>query len=196
MKQAFQPKVQRQVQLSAQAEARIQELLKRYPTTKSAVMPALYIAQEECGYLTDDALAWVSSRVNLPLSHVMEVATFYTMYYKRPVGKYHVQVCRTLSCMLCGAKDLTAHLKNRLGLKAGEVSADGHWSFEEVECLGSCGSGAMVQINDVFFENLTPEKLDQLMDRIAKEQPDLRYSAVREELGRGMPDCPRSQVWE
>ncbi len=183
-------------QLSTEAEARLAELVKRYDKTKSAIMPALYIAQEECGYLTDTALRWVSDRLKLPLAHVMAVATFYTMYYKKPVGRYHIQVCRTLSCMLCGAQALTNHLRKRLQLKPGEVSRDGMWSYEEVECLGSCGTAPMVEINDTYFENLSIEKLDRLLDRIQREQPDLRYSTVRGTLGRGFADLPKSEVWK
>ena len=184
-----------EVTLSDAAEARIQELIPKYPNSKSAVMPALYIAQEELGHLTDDAYRWVSARLNLPIAHVVGVATFYTMYYKEPVGKYHIQICRTLSCMICGARGLTAAVKERLNLAAGEISEDGMWSYEEVECLGSCGTAPMVEINDVYFENLTPESLNALMDRIEKEQPDLRYSTVRGELGTGMSDCTRSAAW-
>lgn len=183
------------IQLSAAAEAKLQSLLTRYPDGKSAVMPALYIAQNELGWVSESVIRWVASHLNIPEAHVVEVATFYTMYYKKPVGKYHVQVCRTLSCMLCGARKLTAHLQKRLNLKAGEVSADGFWSYEEVECLGSCGTAPMVEINDVYFENLTVEKLDALLDRIVKEKPDLRYSQVREELGLGLSDLPRSEAW-
>jgi NADH-quinone oxidoreductase subunit E len=183
-----------EIRLSDAAEARIQELVTKYPDSKSAVMPALYMAQEELGWLTDDAYRWVSSRLDLAIAHVVQVATFYTMYYKKPVGKYHVQVCRTLSCMVCGARNLTAHLQKRLGLKAGEISEDGMWSYEEVECLGSCGSAPMLEINDIYFENLTAELLDQLMDRIEKEQPDLRYSTVRQELGEGLTGRTKSEV--
>lgn len=183
------------IRLSDAAEKRLQEIIGRYPNAKSAVMPALYIAQEELGWVTRDAVYWVAARLSLAPSHVYEVATFYTMYYKKPVGKYHVQVCRTLSCMLRGAKDLTQCARQRMKVPAGEVTRDGMWSFEEVECLGSCGTGAMAQINDVFFENLTPAKLEALMDRIEKEQPDLRFSTVRQDLGGGLPDLPRSEAW-
>ena len=182
--------------LSDQAETRLKEVVKKYPVARSAVMPALYIAQEELGWITDEAIAWVADRVGIPPSHVREVASFYTMYYKKPVGKYHLQICRTLSCMLCGSRSLTEHIKKRLQIKSGEISADGLWSFEEVECLGSCGTAPMIQINDVFFENLTPEKLNAILDRIEKEKPDLRFSEIRNKLGEGMPDMPRSQVWE
>lgn len=178
------------------AEKRLAEVVKRYPAAKSAVMPALYIAQEHFGSITEEAVAWVSQRLDLPPAHVQEVATFYTMYYKKPVGRYHIQVCRTLSCMLCGARDLVAHIRQRFNIRAGEITADGMWSYEEVECLGSCGTAPMVEINDVFFENLTPEKLDQVLDRIAKELPDLRYSGVREELGAGLAGAPKSEVWK
>lgn len=177
------------------AAARVQELAKQYPKKKSAVMPALYIAQEHLGWLTDEAYHWVAAQLDLAPAHVRAVASFYTMYYKEPVGKYHIQICRTLSCMLCGAKEITAHVRNRLGVKPGEIAKDGFWSYEEVECLGSCGTAPMVEINDVFFENLTPASLDALMDRIEREKPDLRYSALRGELGSGMSDCGRSQVW-
>lgn len=178
------------------AEVRVRELAQRYPRKKSAVMPALYIAQEYLGWLTDDAYHWVAEQLELAPAHVRAVATFYTMYYKEPVGKYHIQVCRTLSCMLCGAKDITAKLKSRLAVEPGEVTADGLWSYEEVECLGSCGTAPMVQINDVFFENLTPETLESVMEKIEKEQPDLRYSTMRGELGNGLADHSRSQVWK
>ncbi len=181
--------------LSAAAESRIEELKGKYPSTKSAIMPALYIAQEELGWVNDEAVEWVAERLSLAPSHVMQVATFYTMYYKKPVGKYHFQVCRTLSCALCGARGVTEYLKKRFGLKPNEISADGMWSYEEVECLGSCGTAPMVEINDVYFENLNDEKLEALINKIEKEQPDLRYSTVRQELGGGLADEPRSVVW-
>jgi len=126
--------------------------------------------------------------------HVMEVATFYTMYYKEPVGKYHVQVCRTLSCALRGAGQITEFLEKKLGVSAHEVTKDGRWSFEEVECLGSCGTAPMCQLNDLYCENLTVEKLDALMKRIDKENPNLRLSMKTDILGDGLKDLPRSEV--
>jgi len=180
--------------LPQEVESKLETIKNRYPDKRSAVMPALYLAQEQYGWLTKEAIEWVSNRLEMPPTHVDEVASFYTMYYKKPVGKYHVQVCRTLSCMICGAVALTKHLKTRFGLRSGEISADGMWSYEEVECLGSCGTAPMVQINDVFFENLNPEKLDAVLNRIEKEQPALRFSTTTEELGTGMSDCSRSQV--
>ena len=182
------------VKLSDAAERRIEEIKKRYPDARSAVMAALYIAQEELGHVNQQAILWASDKVGLSPVHVLEVATFYTMYYKRPVGKYHVQVCRTLSCALRGAKQISECLHKRLHLKPGEVSADGMWSFEEVECLGSCGTAPMVEINDTYFENLTPEKLNKLLDEIERVKPDLRLSMVRDQLGAGLPGRPKSEV--
>lgn len=181
--------------LSESAEVRVSEAAGRYPDKKSAVMPALYIAQEELGWLKPEAIRWVADRIGLSESHVVEVASFYTMYYKEPVGKYHVQVCRTLSCMICGARELTEALHSRLGVSAKQITQDGMWSYEEVECLGSCGTAPMVEINDVYFENLSPQQLYKLMDRIELEKPDLRYSEVQKKLGGGLPDLSRSEAW-
>lgn len=180
--------------LSPAAEKRAQEIIPTYPQSRSAVMPLLYIAQEELGYITQDAVEWVAAKLGMPAIQVWEVGTFYTMYYKKPVGRYHIQVCRTLPCALRGAKFISEFLHKRLALLPGEVSADGMWSFEEVECLGSCGTAPMCQINDAFFENLTEEKLAQLLTRIEKEMPDLRLSAIRDELGAGLQGYPRSQI--
>lgn len=180
--------------LSEAAESRAVELISLYPQARSAIMPLLYIAQEELGSITQEAVEWVASKLSIAPVQVWEVATFYTMYYKKPVGKYHVQVCRTLPCALRGAKLISEFLHKRLGLQPGEVSSDGLWSFEEVECLGSCGTAPMCQINDVFFENLTEESLDALLGRIEKEKPDLRFSTIKDELGAGLSGCPKSEV--
>lgn len=184
----------KEVTLSPRAEARLKEIAARYPNSRSAVMPALYIAQEELGHITPEAVEWVSQRLGIPPVQVMEVATFYTMYYKKPVGRYHVQVCRTLSCALRGAKQLTERLYERFGVAPNEVTAEGMWSYEEVECLGSCGSAPMCEINDHYFENLTPQKLDELLDRIEKELPNLRLSTIEDALGEGLAGHPKSEV--
>jgi NADH-quinone oxidoreductase E subunit len=182
------------VVLSAAAEAKAKEIVTQYPRSRSAVMPLLHIAQEELGYITQTAIEWVSEKIALPPVQVWEVATFYTMFYKKPVGKYHIQVCRTLPCALRGAKKISEFVHERFGIKPGEVTQDGLWSFEEVECLGSCGTAPMCQINDTFFENLSEEKLDQLLTRIQNEQPDLRLSSVRDEMGAGLSGTPKSEI--
>lgn len=186
--------VKEPVNLSEAAERRAQEIIARYPQSRSAVMPLLYIAQEELGHITQQAVEWVAARLKMPPVQVWEVATFYTMYYKKPMGRYHVQVCRTLPCALRGAKKVSEFVHKRLGIKPGEVTKDGMWSFDEVECLGSCGTAPMCQINDAFFENLTEERLEALLLRIEKEQPDLKLSTVRDSLGAGLAGHPRSEI--
>lgn len=186
--------VKEPVKLSEAAEKRAQEILAEYPQIRSAVMPLLYIAQEELGHITQQAVEWVAARLKMPPVQVWEVATFYTMYYKKPVGKYHVQVCRTLPCALRGARKVSEFVHKRLGIKPGEVTKDGMWSFDEVECLGSCGTAPMCQINDAFFENLSEERLEALLVRIEKEQPDLKLSTVRDSLGAGLAGHPRSEI--
>ncbi|MCB9029617.1 MAG: NAD(P)H-dependent oxidoreductase subunit E [Deltaproteobacteria bacterium] len=179
--------------LSQEADRKIEEIKAKYPNARSAIMPALYMAQEELGHLTGDAIAWVADKVGVSPAHVMEVATFYTMYYKHPVGKYHFQVCRTLSCAIRGAKELTKHLHQKFGILPHEVSGDGMWSYEEVECLGSCGTAPMCEINDVYFENLTPEKLEEIIKELEATQPDIRYSTLKDAIGAGMKNT-RSEV--
>lgn len=180
--------------LSPRAEERVKAVKASYPDSRSAVMTALYIAQEEIGHINQSAVEWVADRIGMPAIQVWEVATFYTMFYKKPVGKYHVQVCRTLPCALRGAKKVSEFFRDRLGVKPGEVTKDGMWSYQEVECLGSCGTAPMCQINDVFFENLDEEKLKKLAERIEKEKPDLRFSPINDRLGDGLSDQPRSVV--
>jgi NADH-quinone oxidoreductase E subunit len=180
--------------LSPEAAERVAKLKEKYPDPKSAVMQALYVAQEELGHLGDEAIAWVAEQVNMSPVHVRELVTFYTMYYSKPVGTYHFQVCRTLSCALRGSRPLMEHLHERFGVEPGEVTEDGMFSYEAVECLGSCGTAPMCEINDTYFENLTPEKLEAIIKRIESEKPDLRYSTKRDELGAGFSDLPKSEV--
>jgi NADH-quinone oxidoreductase subunit E len=184
----------KKIKLSDEAEKRVEEIKLLYPQAKSAIMPALYIAQQHFGFINQDAVLWVAQKIGVPPVQVMEVATFYTMYYKKKPGKYHIQVCRTLSCAVVGSRKITEFVKNRLGVKAGEVSDDGLWSFEEVECLGSCGTGPMCQINDRFFENLDTEKMELLMQRIEKDLPSLRYSTVKDDIEGGLSEIGYSQV--
>jgi len=180
--------------LSEKAEARLQEKIKLYPNPKSAAMWALYIAQEELGCLDQRAISWAAERLDMSPVHVTELVTFYTMYRAKPLGKYHVQICRTLSCAVRGARELTESVQRRLGTKPRQVTSDGMWSFEEVECLGSCGTAPLCQINDIFFENLTPQKLTEILDRIEKEKPDLTLSTIDDKLGDGLKGHPKSQI--
>ena len=180
--------------ISEEGKERVQKLLEQYPQKQSAVMPILFIVQEENEHISDEAIDWVSEQTGISPVHVMELVTFYTMYRREPLGRYHIQVCRTLSCGLCGAKGLMEYIHKRLGIEPRQVSEDGLFSYEYVECLGSCGTAPMCEINDTYFENLTPEKLGEVMDRIEKEAPDLAYSAKRDTLGEGLSGKPKSEV--
>lgn len=145
-------------QLSSTGKEKVLNELKRYESRQSAVLPALYIAQaENNGYVSPEVIKALSEVMDIPESQINEVFTFYTMYNKKSVGKHHIQVCRTLSCMLNGAPELTEHICNELKVKLGEVTKDGLFAVSEAECLGSCGTAPMMQIDDKYYENLTPE---------------------------------------
>jgi NADH-quinone oxidoreductase subunit E len=151
-------------QLSNEAKEKVLHELKRYESKQSAVLPALYIAQKENkGFINAEVIKALSGVMNIPEAQINEVFTFYTMYNKKAIGKYHVQVCRTLSCMLNGAKELTNHLCHELNVKLDQVTTDGRFTVSEVECLGSCGTAPMMQIGDKYYENLTPESAMNLL---------------------------------
>jgi len=152
--------------LSDGAVAEILALADRYPDRLAATLPALYVAQREFGFSSLKAMKEVARVLQIPEAHVFGVATFYTMYLKRPVGKFHIQVCTNLSCSLRGAVKLLEQLCERVGVTpGGEPSADGMWSVEEVECLGSCGTAPCLQVNeDCYEELLTEADLDRILE--------------------------------
>jgi len=146
---------------------KIEEFKARYPDPTSAVMPTLWLAQGRFGFLSDEALEAVATTLDLPKPEVVAVATFYSMYNREPVGKYIIQVCCTLSCSLMGADALVVHLQRKLGVDFGETTPDGKFTLRKVECLASCGTAPMMQINEGnFHENLTLEKVDQILDSL------------------------------
>jgi NADH-quinone oxidoreductase E subunit len=155
--------------ISEQAKQRMRDLATRYPVARSAVMPALYIAQQEEGYITQDALQAVAEAIGLTVDDVESVATFYTMYYQRPPGKKVIKVCTSISCYLRGCDAVVSHLEKRLGIKRGETSADGNYTFLTAECLASCGTAPVLQVNDEFVENITLEMVDALVDEWNRE---------------------------
>jgi len=150
--------------LSDATRHRIHSLLGKYPQRRSALIPSLQMAQAEVGYLSPDAIREVSEIFELSPNEVYEVASFYTMFFRKPVGKYVIQVCTNISCLLCNAEEIMAHLTKRLGISTGETTPDKRFTLLEVECLASCGTAPVVQINDEYYEDLTPEKLDQILD--------------------------------
>jgi len=151
---------------SPEVEAEIDRHLAKYPVTRSAILPLMFIVQRERGYLDPPGVSYLANRLSLRITDIWEVATFYSMINTKPVGKYHIQVCKTLSCKLLGANKITEHCANKLGIKPGETTADGKFSLSEVECLGSCGTAPMFQINFDYHENLTTGKVDQILDSL------------------------------
>jgi NADH-quinone oxidoreductase subunit E len=146
---------------------KIEEFKSRYPDHTSAVMPTLWLAQGRFGFLSDEALGAVAAALDLPKPEVIAVASFYSMYNREPVGKYIIQVCCTLPCSLMGADALVEHLKRKLGIDFGETTPDGKFTLRKVECLASCGTAPMMQINEGnFHENLTLEKVNQILDSL------------------------------
>ncbi len=154
-------------QFSENAMALVQKIIRRYPEgrQKSALLPILHLAQAEFGgWLSPETMDYVASILDLQPIEVYEVASFYTMYNLRPVGKCVLEVCRTGPCMLRGADDIVEYLEEKLGIKDGETTADGMFSLKTVECLASCGTAPMMQVGDNYIENLSCEKLDGILE--------------------------------
>lgn len=149
--------------LSDKAKSEIQQLKARYPHPNSALLPALALAQKEHGWLSPEVLEEVAAVMDLSPAQVGSVASFYTMFNRRPVGKYLIQVCTNIACSLLGAEHIVEHLKRQLGINIGETTPDGLFTLLEVECLGSCGTAPAMQVNDTYYENLTAEKVDEIL---------------------------------
>lgn len=153
---------------------RAEDIIAKYPDGKqrSAVIPLLDLAQRQNGgWLSRAALDYVADFLTVPRIKVYEVATFYTMFNLKPMGSHLVQVCRTTPCWLRGSDHLTEHCKKKFGINVGEVTDDGKFGLMEVECLGACVNAPMVQINDDFFEDLTVEQLDHILDNLKSGKP-------------------------
>lgn len=156
--------------LSAHAREEIDALLKRYPAEqkKSALLGALNVAQHENqGFLTKELMQAVADYLDLAEIEVYEVASFYSMYELKPVARHNVAVCTNISCMLMGSQSIVDHVENKLGIKLGESTADGRiYLKKEEECLAACAGGPMMQVDHVYYENLTPEKVDEILDTL------------------------------
>ncbi len=149
--------------LSEENLKKVEELRKRYPTSQAALLPVLWIAQEQEGWISEDMMRHIGTLLNLPFGHVLGVVTFYTMYNSAPKGKYHIEVCTNVSCMLRGSDKILEAVEHRCGAKPGQASTDGKWTVSEVECMGACGGAPMLAIGEEYYENLTPEKTEQLL---------------------------------
>jgi NADH-quinone oxidoreductase E subunit len=145
----------------------VEQYKSRYPQAKAAIMPVLWMAQQKWGWLSDDVMRYVGEVLDLPHAHVKGVASFYTMYFKQPMGKHHVQVCTNVACMLRGGEELYHHAKKKYGIGHNECTSDGSISLEEVECMGACGGAPMIAINEDFYENVSPEEFDRLLSKLS-----------------------------
>ena len=157
------------VQFSDATYAQFEEVLTRYPTKRAAILPTFWLAQKEFGYLSPGVMEYIGKLLDLSPAYVAAVASFYTMFYKEPVGKFHVQICTNLSCTLLGAERIVECAEKKLGIGLGQTTPDKKFSLSEVECLGSCGTAPVAQINDDYYENLTPEGVVRLIDGLALE---------------------------
>ena len=152
--------------LPPEVVAAIEAEIPNYPVKKGAMMNSLHHVQKALGWIPRDAMVEVAALLEVRPIEVLEVVTFYPMFRDRPVGRHHLEFCRNLSCSMCGAERLMGHLKQKLGIGPGETTADGRFTYSTVECLGSCGTAPMLMLEDHFHENLTVEKLDQLLDSL------------------------------
>lgn len=152
--------------LAPETVARIQEAATRYPQRKSAILPALTLAYRQLGHLSDEIYDEIADALKIPAGEVAEAASFYTMFPKRPVGKYLIQVCHNISCALLGAESLISYLEEKLGIQEGENTPDNLFTIVRVECLGSCATAPMMQINHDYYENLTRQRVDSIIEEL------------------------------
>ena len=153
------------MKFSAQFETRFAEMLTHYPTKRSVLVPTLLYAQDEVGFLSDEVIAELASRLELTELDVRNVISYYSMLTTKPRGKYNVQVCTNIACLLRGGEELLEHCEKKLGIRHKGTTADGLFSLEEVECIGACSWAPAVQVNYDFHENLTPEKMDGVLEQ-------------------------------
>lgn len=159
--------VQKQkVEFSAEAEASYDDILRRYPNTRAALLPVLFLAQEQFGYLSVPVMNYVAEKMEMPPSKVLQVATFYTMFKKRPSGQYHIEVCTSVPCCMMGGYNILRIVEEKLGIKSGETTPDKRFSLAQSECLAACGNGPVLQVDSIYYERLTPELIDEILENL------------------------------
>ncbi|MBK9329250.1 MAG: NADH-quinone oxidoreductase subunit NuoE [Sphingobacteriales bacterium] len=166
------------IKFSDEAQQKVQEILNQYPKdkSKSALLPLLHLAQAEFdGWLSAPVMDYVASILNIQPIEVYEVASFYSMFNLKPVGKYLIEICQTSSCWMCGSEDIVRYLESKLQVEVGQPTQDGMFQIKTVECLGSCGTAPMFQIGDKYYENLTFDKIDTILEDLRKENKRSRY---------------------
>lgn len=149
---------------------RLNKEIEKYPVKQPAVMAALWIAQEQNGYISNEVIEEVASLLEMHTDEVLGIVTFYTMYQQKPMGKNHIQVCTNVSCMLKGGYEIYNHIKDKLKIENMQVTDDMKFSIEEVECMGSCGTAPMFAINEDFYENLDLSKVDEILDNLSSSK--------------------------
>jgi NADH-quinone oxidoreductase subunit E len=154
------------ISFSTEELQRVEEIKSHYPESKAAVMPLLWMSQKKWGWISDDVKKYVAGLLDLSYSHVHGVASFYTMYFKKPMGRYHIQICTNVSCMLGAGDEIFRIVSEKLGIGHMETTADGKYSLEEVECMGACGGAPMIAINEDYYENVDIKKVEELIDNL------------------------------
>ena len=147
---------------------KIEQETKKYPNNKPAVMAALYLAQEQNSFISNEVIKEVAEVLGITAEEVLGVVTFYTMYHQKPMGQFHIQVCTNVSCMLRGGYEIWEQVKERFGIDHLGVTEDQKFSLEEVECMGSCGTAPMIAVNEDYYENLTKEKVEEILESMKK----------------------------
>lgn len=156
--------------LSEERERELTEILSRYPNKMAACIPVLHLCQNANGnWLSPDAIQFVADRLELSPAHVKGVVTFYSLFNEHPPGKHQIWVCRTLSCALRGSDAILDHCQKRLGVGVGQTTADGRFTLRTAECLASCGTAPMMQVDKTYYEQLTPEKVDRILAALSKD---------------------------
>jgi NADH-quinone oxidoreductase E subunit len=154
------------IEFSPETMKEFEATVARYPKKEAAMLPVLYLAQREFGHLGPEAIEYVAKLMGQAPARVCGVVSFYTMYNMKPIGRHHIQICRTLPCALGGAEKVTAFIKKKLGIAPGQTTPDGRFTLSEVECLASCGTAPMMQVNDDYYENLTEAKINEILDSL------------------------------
>ena len=154
------------LEFSPETYKKFEETIARYPKKEAAMLPVLYLAQQEFGYIGPEAIDYVAKLMGQTPARVYGVVSFNTMFHMKPIGRHHIQICRTLPSALRGAQTVTALIKQKLGIEPGQTTADGRFTLSEVECLASCGTAPMMQVNDDYYENLTEGKISEILDSL------------------------------
>ena len=155
-------------QFNKKSESEIEAILKRYPRKQAALLPVLWVAQRQFGWISQEVMDLVARTLDLSPAHVYGVTTFYTMFHREPVGKFQIEVCQTLPCALMGCERILDHLKKRLEIDVGETTKDKRFTLKTAECLASCGTAPAMRVNDKYYENLTNAEIDHLLEEFYK----------------------------